>query len=322
MRNPRTSSHRRLAVVVAFVTPALVALPGPAAAEDKAGAAELFAEAGRLVDSGQAAAACPKYEESLRLHDGINTRYFLADCYERTGRAASAWALFLEVAARAGEVGDEAKEAKARERAADARRHVSELTIVVDGAGTPGIAVTRGGAPVGPGQWGVSMPVDPGETVVEASAPGRRTWSVRAAVAPDGQSVRVVVPRLEIDASSAAEGAPGASATWSARRVAAVIAGGVGLASVAAGSALALSAKGTFDDARAFCNGDRCDALGMDLRDTAVTRANVATVVFAAGVVAVGAGAVLWITAPRVRTGGPAIGLSATPGALGMRGTF
>ena len=59
----------------------------------------LFREAGALVDAGQPERACPKYEESLRLYDSVNTRYFLADCYERTGKMASAWAHFLEVAA-------------------------------------------------------------------------------------------------------------------------------------------------------------------------------------------------------------------------------
>jgi hypothetical protein len=64
------------------------------------------------------------------------------------------------------------------------------------------------------------------------------------------------------------------------------------------GGALALSARSTFDESRPFCNGDRCDARGMDLRDSAITRADVATVVFGVGLVAAIGGVVLWLTAP------------------------
>jgi hypothetical protein len=58
--------------------------------QDVAAAQALFDEAKRMLDDGQAAAACPKLEESLRLDVGIGTRYHLARCYELTRRTASA----------------------------------------------------------------------------------------------------------------------------------------------------------------------------------------------------------------------------------------
>src|SRR5450432_1599182 len=57
----------------------------------------LFDDAKRLVQEGDAASACPKFEESERLEPGIGTKLNLADCYERVGRNASAWVLYLEV---------------------------------------------------------------------------------------------------------------------------------------------------------------------------------------------------------------------------------
>lgn len=47
-----------------------------------------------LVQKGDWAAACPKFEESERLDPGIGTLYHLADCYEHVGRLATAWGLF------------------------------------------------------------------------------------------------------------------------------------------------------------------------------------------------------------------------------------
>src|SRR6516165_8666630 len=69
------------------------------AAGDEAEARVLFFEARKLVAAGQYSSACPKFEESYRLDPGIGTNFNLADCYEHTGRIASAWARFLDVAA-------------------------------------------------------------------------------------------------------------------------------------------------------------------------------------------------------------------------------
>lgn len=292
-----------------------------ARAEDKAGAVALFREAGALVDAGQPSRACPKYEESLRLYDSVNTRYFLADCYERTGKMASAWAHFLEVAARVRASGDRAKEAKARERAAAVQPKVSRLTVVVEVASTPGLEVKRNGAPVGPGQWGAPMPVDAGTHVIEASAPGKRTWTAQVEVKPDGATSTLVVRALEDDPASVGVGGAGGGSDG--RRTLALVTAGAGLATVGVGAALGLAAKSRFDESRAFCNGDRCDRRGMDIRDSAVARANVATAVFGIGLAAIAGGGVLWLTAnAKSSTPSASIGLSPTVGGALVQGSF
>src|SRR5689334_22228130 len=64
-------------------------------AVDKAAAAQvLFDEGMRLMSRGDAREACPKLAEAQRLDPGMATQFRLAECYEKTGRRASAWALF------------------------------------------------------------------------------------------------------------------------------------------------------------------------------------------------------------------------------------
>src|SRR5262245_14114390 len=82
---------------VAFV--ALVgSITGLARADDvdSVSALALFRGGKILADNGNYPAACPKFEASYRLVKKLGTLLNLADCYERTGRTASAWVLFAE----------------------------------------------------------------------------------------------------------------------------------------------------------------------------------------------------------------------------------
>src|SRR3954452_21806015 len=70
-----------------------------AAESDEAGARALFAEGRKLVDAGNYPAGSIKFQDSFRLDPGVGTNFTLADCLERIGRTASAWARFLDVSA-------------------------------------------------------------------------------------------------------------------------------------------------------------------------------------------------------------------------------
>jgi hypothetical protein len=306
----------RLAAALVFA--GIASFTSVCTADDRTEAAALFAEAGRLIDAGSTSAACAKYEESLRLYDGINTRYFLADCDERVGKIASAWGMFLEVATKARALGDEAKETKARERAAAVEERVSHVIVLVEGARGAAFEVRRDGNALGRGEWGRALPVDPGEHVIEASEPAKRPWSTRLMVRGEGQTSAVVVPLLE-------EGPAldGATAGRDRQRVAAVLVGGTGIVGLGTAVALGIAAKSRFDQASADCNGDHCTAQGVAIRADAVERANVATVVFGVSAAALVGGGVLWFTAPgATRSGASALQLGPALGGLVVRGEF
>ncbi len=164
--------HRLSALIVA----SLLWLSANAGAEDRVASARALFNLGRaLMASGRYAEACPKFEESLRLEPGMGTRFNLAYCWEHLGRSASAWALYLDVAAEARAVGLGEREQIARKLARELEPRLSYLLVTVD-APSPGQEIARDGVLLGHAAWGIPTPVDPGIHVVRAAAPGKRLW--------------------------------------------------------------------------------------------------------------------------------------------------
>jgi len=183
----------------------------PAYADDTATAQALHDEAKALIAKGSWAPACPKLEESYRLSPAIGTRYKLADCYEHTGRTASAWAHFLGVASTAKAAGQADREKEARARAAALEPKLSRLAIVVPEASrAAGLEIKRDGQVVGAPQWGEALPIDPGAHEVTASAPGKRVYRAQIDVG-EAATTKVIVPALEADGARTAELPPAPS---------------------------------------------------------------------------------------------------------------
>jgi hypothetical protein len=251
----------------------------------------------------------------------MGTLFHLADCHEHVGRSATAWAEYLDVAAQAKAAGQAARERLARERAAALARSLSHLTIDVKGTRLPGLRVTRDGSEIGSGQWGSSIPVDPGDHEIAASAPDRQTWSATVHVDAKGGAATVSVPELaaprptpapppartaiEPAAPPMAPPPPNERAALHPRRVAALAAGGAAVLAFAGGgalTALALS-KNADSNAQGRCVGDLCTSEGTQLRYDARTAGDVATAAFIAGGVLAAAGLGLWFTAPSHESG-------------------
>lgn len=286
-----------LALCLALCLPWRAAHAAPSAS-DKATAQTLFDDALKLLANKRFKEACAKLEESDRLDPAMGTKYRLAECYEKVGRTASAWALFREVAdeARAATLHD--REKKARERAAQLETKLAKLSIVVD-ATTAGLKVRRNGDDIGEGQWSTPVPIDPGTHTIEASAPGKAPWSTTVEVNASENAV-VHVPALKEATveKPASEKAVRVVPDESLQKPIALGLVGVSVVSLGVSTALVLSARSLVADARPHCGDDACDPRGLELRDSARNRGNLATVFFGAGLLAGAAGAILYLTSP------------------------
>lgn len=312
--------RRPYALPIAVALGLLVSTPARAqTASDKAAAQALFDDARKLASSGDWASACPKYAESNRLDPGIGVKLSLAECYERVGRTASAWAMFGEAEEYARRSGDP-RASVAHQRAERLAPHIAQLVIAVPSPAA-GMVVKRDGEEVGAAQWGVPVPVDPGAHAVSASAPGKAPWSSNVDVKEGAGTLRVDVPVLAEAPAEAvapqpppgmvpaeppppppgADMGPGPSAAGSTQRMLALVAAGVGVAGIAVGSGFGLAAKSKLDDSNdGHCHeGNQCDATGVQLRSDAKSDALASTIAFIVGGAGIAGGAVLWFTAPK-----------------------
>ena len=315
----------------------LVTTSAPALAQDpranSAAAEVLFNEAQKLMDAGKTAEACPKFAESYRLDPGVGVLLYLGDCYEKTGKLASAWSQYHEAIPAAKAQGHAAREKAATEQAASLEPRLPKLVVsVAPAARVQGLVVTRDGTAVNEPLWGSGVPVDPGPHTIEATAPGRKRWTL-SVEATEGKSSSVEVPTLEVEERSApptgaAPSPPApetppiahpppaaASAGWPAQRSVALAAGALGVAGLVVGGVFGTKTMGAWDEAQGHCSDaapPACDAEGLTLADGASTFGAVSTVGFAAGGALLGLGVVLWVTSP---SGDRAVGIAPITGA-------
>jgi hypothetical protein len=316
------------AVVVAALGSPAVAL---AQGNDVQQAESLFNAGKALLAGGQNAEACAKFAQSKRLAPGLGVTLFLADCYERIGRVASAWTEFRTAEGLARERNDKRADV-ARDRAQALEPRLNRLTIsVAPTVPQSGLQVLLDGATMSPEEWGLPSPVDPGDHVVVVMSQGRTRRTINAHLGPENRNTSIRIDSLDeappapspapppapaapvapppqpspATASPPPEAAPetaqpgdsGATRRW--------IGIGVGMAGVVGlgiGVGVGLAAKSKYDESNDpgnNCSGSVCGpGPGYGLRQSSVGMATAATVVFVVGAAAVAAGAVLYITAP------------------------
>jgi hypothetical protein len=267
----------------------------------------LFEQASALVDQGRFPEACEKFAASQELDPGLGTLLYLADCYDRAGRSASAWALFREVQARSRRANQPDREQIAAERANALDAKLSRLELrVPPSRQVPGLELSLRGAVVPQASWNVALPVDPGPMRVEARAPGKKPWSLEIVVAP-GPAARTVelpqlasapqAPSLQATPSPALDRAPGSST----QRNAGLVLGGVGLVGLAVGGFFGYRAYERNKSSKAECRTEEpnaCSAQGTSLREDAASAAKLSTIITASGAALVVGGATLVLTAP------------------------
>ncbi len=266
-------------------------------ANDKAAAEVLFEQGRALLLEGKVEEACPKLSESLRLDRGIGTMLFLAECWQRMGKTASAWAQFREAETIAANEKD-AREKVARDRAEKLVPLLSTIVIrVPPEAKVPGLVVQRDGREVGEAVWGTKTPIDPGPHVIAASAPGYKAWEAKVTIDANADQGAVTIPILEkapVAPPPPANEAPPSSGTF--QKGLGLGLAGVGVIGVAVGTAFGLSAIKKNDRADAHCP-STCDAEGIAIGERANDHGNISTIGFIAGAVLIAGGAVLFFTA-------------------------
>ncbi|MDI1476855.1 hypothetical protein [Polyangium sp. y55x31] len=159
----------------------------------------LFNRAMELSTEGRDPEACPMLEQSLALDPAMGTRYRLAECYERTNRREAAYRLYTEVAIEAKRAGMTDRESRARLRSEALSAMLARLVVWVpkDVAETPELEVTIDGRPLDRAAWtGDPLPVDLGEHVLEAMAPGRKPYRRVVPVHDTSVPIELSVPSL------------------------------------------------------------------------------------------------------------------------------
>lgn len=306
-------AHRCALWCAAIAITVVLAFPRPALAQDKVSVAEgLFRDGRALMAKGDLAGACSKFAESQRLDPSPGTLLNLALCHKEQGKIATAWAEFLE-AKRAAQTRNRQKVlAEAKRRAEELGPKVSYLTIVL-AEKVPGISVQIDNVKLDAAALGAKIPVDPGQRSVEISAPGYQPLKMKVTIGAEHDMQTLNVPKLEKKATPTPtpSGAPtGPRPARAAQSPAAppppvqshhsilpYVVGGVGLAALGVGTAFAFLAKSAYSNADSLCPSHAgCSQNALDKRSQAETRANIANVGLAVGVVGIGVGAVLWLT--------------------------
>lgn len=325
----------------------------PNSPQNKTMAEALFQEGERLFNQGAYAEACPKLEESQELDPALGTAFRLAECYEKQGKIASAWSLYLEVANKLAGAGEPAKAERVRKRAADIEPKLPKMVVEVPQsmAELPGFEVRRDGVVMGRASWGVALPVDPGKRVVRVTADGKEPWEVAVEATEPGVVVPVRVlmlkdlpaatPGLTTNTQTSDPQGAGADSAGPVIPVLAIVMGGVGLAGVGVGSAfgvLAFKKASEWEDrtadpnrcARGADGALRCKAgeIGpiQEIEGSRSTFATVSTIGFLAGGALIAGGAVVWLASgssgrrPSAMRIAPVVGLGGA--GISLTGSF
>ncbi|HYQ45725.1 MAG TPA: hypothetical protein VER11_27315 [Polyangiaceae bacterium] len=281
-------------VAVGFLAGALLLSSKTAAAQgasSRTGQAQGLVQQGQaLIEAGDVAAACVKFEAAETLEISPVTLLRLGDCYQRVGRTASAWHAFLEAQALAQDGKKHELAQRAAERVAALEPKLSRVVFVVPMTSrVPGLTVRLGANTVPPNAWGTAIPVDPGVQRVSAAAKGYRAWSVEVDTSRgEGQRHAVNVPTLtpESDKQSRVD-------RGRAYRTAGIVTGSVGLAGLGAGAVFSALSRGA-NEASTCAKGAPC----AQNPTNKASLSDAATVSFALGGALLATGVTLFVVAP------------------------
>ena len=306
---------------------------GTAQADNSVAAQTLFDEGKKAMAAHDYASACPKLDASLKLEFALGTLLNLADCNEKAGKVATAWAQFLELAGKASAAGQTERYRLGKDRAGGLAGRLPKLVIRVNGA-VSGEEVKRDGTVIAETEIGLAIPVDPGSHTIEAAAPGKRPWSTSVTIGDGATASTVIVPPLEAlpesravaadtsapPSSSVSPALPPlvpdsrASAGLGTNKILAIVGLGGAVAAAGVGSYFGLQSLSDHNQANSLCPTPTCPPgapgdRGASLWQSARTQGDRATISFAIAGGLLGAAVVLWVTAPSASASATRVGL-------------
>jgi hypothetical protein len=299
----------RLCAITLAVSTTLAGSSFAQSASRDAAAQQLFDDGRALMASGRYAEACKKFDASDRLSPAGGTLLNLADCYEKAGKTASAWAKYNEAADRANAVHKADAEQFARDHAKILAGKLSYLKLVVapGASATNGLVIQLDGVAIDRQAWNVPLPVDPGAHEIAASAPHKKNRSSSVDVAGAAVTQSVSVSDLEDDTSAASSrtadeppAANGDSSQGSAERVVGLSVAAVGVVGLGVGTVFGIIAKNKHDQVVTDCPGGSCTSQSdVDTNGDSKNAATLSTVAFIAGGAFLAGGVVLYLVAPK-----------------------
>jgi hypothetical protein len=327
----------------------------PALAQEEPSSAETAAARGlaveglKLADAGKCPEAIDKLARAEKLHHSAIVQGRLGECQITTGKLVDGTENLRKVLREPVPSNPSPALVKARERAQTAlegaKPKIAYLMISVKGPKEVKEAtVTVDGESVPPALLDADRPTDPGDHVIEASAPGYLKASARVSV-KEGDRKAVSV-RLDADPNavvappvpSAAEppqhpptqptnappprSADTAASTSAPNRTAAYITWAVGGVALAVGAGFGFVAMKGKNDLEPNCKNNVCSPKDSDRLEEAKAAGNISTIGFIVGGVGAALGTVLFFTATpssstaRAAQGAPRAGASPRPTGL------
>jgi len=314
-----------------LLTVCLAVQPAMAQSTPQEHAQELFNEGLRLMQSDHCQDAVSFFIESQSNDPAAATLANLATCYARLGKTGSAYSTY-KLAARAAILENKPELQKQTDHAATALMpQLTQLRVVPLGnGGLPSIKINGQAVE----DVRKPIPLDPGENIIEATAPGHETWRRIFSAQGGGTLLVVEVPDLSArheptmteTSRVTATQPPDTSKKRTDLKPYAIVAAGAGLVAIGIGTALTFSALSKQNSANSYCDGRLCTQPGIDLRNQALDRAAIATWSVTFGIVSLGAAATLWFLSPKDhqeahgRTPSPWISVGQSTAVVGLEG--
>lgn len=300
------------------------------AQQDAATADALFREGKQLAAKGDWVAACPRFAEGHRLRPAAaGILLNLANCEEQIGQLVAALDHFRKARVLIG--ADDPRTSMVDGRVSVLERRIVQATFRAPADFPPDSRVLLDDVPLLPEHLGTARAMDPGPHTLRVRSPGRKDAELEL-LFQEGASLDVELPLGEPLSSPTTvpptgPPVPRERPSSDGRIPIGIAVGAVGLVGVGAAIATGIMVGGEQDTVDEECDASsrRCSVEGLDAAEAGQTLLVANAVAWGVGIVGVGAGAALLISAVIDAEDEP-VGLAVQPTlagtTLGVRGRF